>query len=116
MGDELSSRRNGNPLRYRRRAPQPVGTIIDSTLKKFGLSDEIARYKFVSYWAEIVGEAIAQRSRPEYVKNGSLIVRVKDSTWAQELSFQKNVILNRVRKYSDSGVNIKDIYFVVGEL
>lgn len=108
--------KRGQVLRFRSRVPQAVSTFINSTLKRYGLSDEIARYKFVLYWPEIVGKEIAERCRPEYLRNGSLVVRVKDSVWAQELSFQKEVILHRIRKFIGSAVEINDIYFVVGDL
>ncbi len=106
----------GKVLQFRRRVPQAVGTFIDSTLKRYGLSDEIARYKFVLYWEEIVGKEMAKRCKPEYLRNGSLIVRVRDSAWANELSFQKELILQRLRKFVGSSVELKDIYFVVGDL
>jgi predicted nucleic acid-binding Zn ribbon protein len=93
-----------------------VQTILAAALKKFGLDDEIARYEFVNHWSEIVGEEISRRTRPECLRNGHLVVRVCDSSWAQELSFQKDAILKRLKRFTSQSEVIDDIYFYVGDV
>lgn len=92
-----------------------VDDALSSTLKRYGLVERFAEYEFILSWREIVGEEIAKRSRPECFQNGSLIVRVCNSTWAQELAFQKHVILHRLRKHLENEA-IEDVVFTVGSV
>ncbi len=80
-------------------APQEIGEILSKALGRSGIDKQINRYKFVLHWKEIVGEDIARFARPEGFKDGSLMVTVMTSAWAQELSFHKEVILGRLRMF-----------------
>ncbi|MCB0354398.1 MAG: DUF721 domain-containing protein [Bdellovibrionales bacterium] len=90
-----------------------MDTILSLALKRYGLEDKIHRYRFVSHWKEIVGEELAKRSRPERLRGKVLIVAVRNSAWAQEMSFLKNTILKRLNRFLDSDVEIEDVKFVV---
>ena len=98
----------------RKRLPEGVGSILNLALKRYGLDKDIARYQFILHWKEIVGEEIALRAQPECIRGNALVVRVKDSTWAQELSFQKEVILKRINKFLGDELNLDDVQFYVG--
>ncbi|RMG40911.1 MAG: DUF721 domain-containing protein [Candidatus Dadabacteria bacterium] len=106
---------NTRPV-YRKKIkrPIPVEKVLARALKKAGIENDIARYRFVLHWPEIVGEEIAKRSRPEYLRNNTLVVRTTTSAWAQELTFQKNVIVRRLNRFLGRGDAIKDIMFYVG--
>lgn len=99
-----------------RRRPQLVNDVLRMALKKYGLDEEISRYEFVLHWKEIVGEPIAAVAQPESFKNGLLTVRVKNSAWAQELTFQKSVILGRLKRYLKHGQEAREIFFRVGKI
>ena len=103
--------------RYRRKSePGAVDQILKSALKAAGLDDKIAKYSFVSAWPEIVGEEIARRSRPECIRGKTLVVRVADSVWAQELTFHKKTILARVQRHLKDDTSLDDVAFLVGEI
>lgn len=105
--EQYRAQRGANPI--------PAEEVLKKALARLGLDREIARYRFVLHWKEIVGEEIAKRSKPECIKNRALVVRVADSAWAQELSFQKHVILTRLRRYLDQKEIVEDvIFYVVG--
>jgi predicted nucleic acid-binding Zn ribbon protein len=95
------------------RRPVAAQQVLGSVLKQYGIDKELARYHFVLRWPEIVGEEIARRTRPECLRKGALVVRVCNSVWAQELSFYKPVILNRLRKYLDAADVVNDLVFYV---
>ena len=100
-----------------RSSPTAVETILSNALKQAGLDERIARYDFVLHWPQIVGEEIAKRTRPECIRGRCLVVRVIDSVWAQELSFQKQVILKRLQRFVDAEPGVKDIsFYVAGQL
>ena len=100
---------------YKRRTPRVAGSILKSVLKHHGLEKKLAKYEFVVQWKEIVGGEIAKRSRPEHIRNNTLIVAVENSIWAQELSFQKDIILRRL-KAATGFDSVTDIHFRVSEL
>ena len=107
------------PKRRKRRYPQAIGNVIASTLKRFGIDKDVARYEFVLHWREIMGEQIADRSRPEALDHGLLTVRVCNSEWAQELVFQKQIILSRLNRFlaeSRTAVIVQDVRFIVGDV
>lgn len=97
----------------KKRKFESIQNILSRALGKHGLDREIARYKFVLHWSEIVGEEIARRAKPEYIRGATLMVRVSESVWAQELSFQKDIILKRLKKFLTNGDVVRDIQFFV---
>ena len=99
----------------RNAAPQEVSEVLARALGRTGLAKEINRYRFVLHWEEIVGKEIARFAHPEGFKDGRLIVSVMTSAWAQELSFHREVILSRLRKFAGDELEIKDLIFQVGE-
>ncbi len=109
----MESNRYAGP-RFRSRRPVPVQGVLLDALKRYGLSEGLARYQFVSRWSEVVGKEIAQRAKPECIHGKTLVVKVCSSVWAQELSFQKGVILKRLQRFVDQSVKVEDIHFYVG--
>lgn len=97
----------------KKKAFESIQNILSRALGKHGLDREIARYKFVLHWNEIVGDEIARRAKADSIRGTTLMVRVSDSAWAQELSFQKGVILKRLKKYLSNGETVRDIQFFV---
>jgi predicted nucleic acid-binding Zn ribbon protein len=79
-----------------RRIQEIVGAAIDrEEVLKVGRAQRIFRR-----WAEIVGPALAERSRPDRYDHGTVWVAVTGSSWAQELRMRKDQILSRMREMS----------------
>lgn len=103
----------------RRAGPSQKLALVKSTLSgllaKYNLDKEFARYEFILHWKDIVGEEIARRTRPECIRNGTLVVAVCSAAWAQELSFNKLMILKKLRsRLSDEEV-VRDVSFYVSK-
>lgn len=64
-------------------------------------------------WEEIVGEALAKRSRPDRYGRGTVWVAVTGSAWAQEMRMRKEIFLARLRERSDDPSLFLDIRFGV---
>lgn len=109
-----SAVRSAARAKKRAALPEAVHEVLRSALRRHGLDEEIARYRFVLHWEEIVGKAVADRTRPECIRRGALVVRVNNSAWAQELSFRKEVILHRLQQFLDDGQVVRDVRFYVG--
>lgn len=102
--------------RKRTAAPDAASEILAKVLKRSRLDRDLARYNFVLQWEEIVGKDIAKRTRPEGIRGRTLLVNVSDPVWAQELSFQREVILGRLAKVVKSSELVTDIRFRVGDV
>jgi hypothetical protein len=130
--------RNINYFKKRKVLPEISSGPLNLMLEKYGLNKKLMNYDFVRNWSEIVGEGIAKYAVPASFKDGLLVVNVTDSSWAQELNFQKNLIKtrlnaflttrdNRDNKNIASSINtgtintgkletvVKDIFFAVKE-
>ena len=94
--------------------PSEVGAVLQTALRAKGIDKDLDRYRFILEWDQIVGDEIAKRTCPECMRGSTLIVKVSDSTWAQELSFQKEVIIKRMNRICKDTAPVSDIRFVVG--
>ncbi|MCB9029772.1 MAG: DUF721 domain-containing protein [Deltaproteobacteria bacterium] len=116
--DNTAKKRYREPIakpKLRIASPKTIDSVLDSALGRYGIKEDLARYKFVLKWKEIVGDSIARFSKPECIRQGTLVVKVKDSAWAQELAFQKGIIIQRLNKHLDENL-IDDVFFEVGEV
>ncbi|RIL12353.1 MAG: hypothetical protein DCC75_00635 [Proteobacteria bacterium] len=101
-------------LRYQEGGdPLAIDKVLERVLKRTGMDRDLARYRFVRHWEEIVGGEIAKRTRPECLRQGALVVRVSNSAWAQELSFHKEVIIKRLNKFLGEQDAVSDVQFYV---
>jgi predicted nucleic acid-binding Zn ribbon protein len=100
----------------RKHRPADAGSILEKVLKQHGLYHKVAEYRFVKQWSEIIGSEGAKRSFPEYIRGKTLVVRVNNSLWAQEFTFEKTAILARLHRVVGNTSMVNDIQFHVGEL
>lgn len=101
-----------SPYRLKK-SPENVQKILSSFLSRHGLENKLNQYKFITNWNDIVGEGIAVHAKPSSLKNKVLYIKVSSSSWAQELSFQKQVILHRLNSFLNEENKVVDIRFVV---
>ena len=98
----------------RKSTPQKASEILEALLGRTRYARELKKYKFSPYWEKIVGEQLIKVCKLESVKGRTLWIRVPDSGWAQEVSFQSEIILQRVNKYLDDSSQLTEVRFVVG--
>ena len=61
-------------------------------------------------WKQNVGDPILKNTEILDFKNGKLIIKTSNPIWRNELSFQKNELLNKLQK-AEPGLNITEIIF-----
>ena len=88
---------------------------LDITIKDFlintGLENGVNQQKAVIIWHKIVGSKIAENTTAELVDFNVLTVKVKNSTWRNELYLEKDIILEKLNK--ELGPNtIKELRFL----
>ena len=67
------------------------------------------------YWAEIVGEQLVEKTYPARVTKNLLWINAIDSSWAYQLQFMKEELLQSVQAFVEPG-QIKDLRFQLGEV
>lgn len=87
--------------------------ILSKVLAHRGLDRRVERYEFILHWDQIVGQRLAEVSRPECIVNRTLIVNVLHSVWAQELTMIKPVLLESLAGYLKPGDVVRDMIFRV---
>jgi predicted nucleic acid-binding Zn ribbon protein len=75
-----------------------VGDILPRVMKDLGLEEKVEERRLRRDWAEIVGGAVARRSRPRCVRGKTLFIGVADNVWMQEIRFHQQEIVEKVRK------------------
>ena len=88
---------------------------LDIAIKDFlintGLENGVNQQKAVIIWPKIVGTKIAENTTAELVDFNTLTIKVKNSTWRNELYLKKDIILKKLNK--ELGLNtIKELRFL----
>ena len=61
-------------------------------------------------WNKIVGKTISKKTEIASIKNGKIIIKTTNPIWRNELTFQKEDLLKRLKK-EEPKINIKEIEF-----
>lgn len=102
-------------MREKRKNPVQISHILTGQARRLKLSEGMITYRIWDRWREIAGDAIALHARPARWQKNTLIVRVENSSWLQELSFLKNNIVEKIRALCPE-IKISEIHLELGEL
>ena len=61
-------------------------------------------------WNKMVGETISKNTEIVKIKNGKITIKTSNPIWRNELTFQKEDLLNRLKKEEPES-NIEEIEF-----
>lgn len=98
----------------KKKGPEKVGAVLGAYLEKAGLREAVVRAEAVDEWDVRVGEAIANVTRAQGIREKTLIVEVRSSAWLMELNLVREEILRRVNHGRREGL-IEKIVFVLAE-
>ncbi|MEB3188424.1 MAG: DUF721 domain-containing protein [bacterium] len=85
---------------------------LDGGLKRLRVPELGALRELVQRWPEVVGDGIAHRCRPRYVRRGLLVVEVSTAAWSHQLTLMKDDLLGAIAR-SVPALAIKDVRFQV---
>jgi len=75
-----------------------IGREVERELGRGGSRDAIPLAALTAAWPEVVGDAVARHAWPlRIARDGTLHVATASSTWAHELGFLSDEILERLR-------------------
>ena len=99
----------------RKNQPQRIGVALTSVLDELDREGHFALFRLVRIWPEVVGEDIARHTEISGLKFHTLVVKVSNAMWIQELSMMSRQILRELtaRLGDDS---VRNLRFVKGAL
>ena len=90
---------------------EKLNIAIKDFLINTGLENGVNQQKAVIIWPKIVGTKIAENTTAELVDFNVLTIKVKNSTWRNELYLKKDIILEKLNE--ELGPNtIKELRFL----
>ena len=101
--------------RARRRAPKPIGDVLDELIVRRGYGRLQAHDELEQAWQEAVGASLAASSELGALRRGILEVVVASSTLMQEFAFEKQNILKALAARLPN-LAIRDLRFRVGSI
>lgn len=87
-----------------------IGREVERELGRGGSRDAIPLAALTTAWPEVVGDAVARHAWPlRIARDGTLHVATASSTWAHELGFLSDEILERLRAHlgADAPTKVK---------
>jgi len=90
-----------------------IGNILPTVLEKLGLDRRLNETALFSLWTSLVDEIYVNRSIPLYIDASNiLLVAVEDSSTAQEMSFFKPKLLEKLKRVAPQlGLRIDGLRF-----
>lgn len=89
---------------------KPLGDIVDRLMKAYQLDEKLLEIDVLGKWEEMMGKAVALRTRNIFISEGVLILEIDSSVMREELKFGKNIIIQRMNQYANKQL-IADVYF-----
>jgi len=88
-----------------------LGHSITKLLRNMGIEEKVKEYQAINEWSQIVGENVSKVTKAQNVVNGILFVKVKNSSWRNELIYMRQEILIKLDKTVGRGI-IKEVRFI----
>ena len=96
------SKRNSNEA--------PLGDIIEKLMRAYGLENKMKEYDVMAAWPELMGPAVANRTKEIRIQNGILYLTMDSAVMRDELQHGKQIIIHRVNEKAGKEL-IRDIWF-----
>lgn len=89
---------------------QPLKEIIDKFLKAYAWDGKMKEMDLVAAWPELMGIAVANRTKEIRVQNKKLYLTIDSSVMREELLLGKQIIIDRLNEYAGQEI-VNDIWF-----
>jgi len=72
---------------------------LDQIVQHYNLEMFIVEGDIINNWKDIVGPRIASNTEVQRIKDGILVVKVKNDVWRNELTFHKADLLEKINRF-----------------
>ena len=90
--------------------PRSIKAVLSDYFRGTNFKKINATINISTAWKNIVGKTIAKNTEIQNFKNGKVTVKTVNPIWRNELIFQKEDLLSRLKKEKPE-LNIKEIEF-----
>lgn len=80
------------------RDPKSVGATLSKMIVARGWRRNVTIGGIETKWDELVGEQIAANSKPESFTDGTLTIRTRSTTWANQLKWMQQDLLTKIQQ------------------
>jgi len=87
--------------------------LIMGIFKKAGLKDKMWEQELIRDWGNIVGETVAEHSRPGRYMRGTLTIFIDSSPWLSELQCNRHADIMRNLQERFGEIKIKNLIFQI---
>jgi hypothetical protein len=95
--------KDGDPERTAE--PSPMGDVVESLLDRREFSRGMGVGKLARSWSEVVGDRLAQETRPDKLEGGTLVVAASSGPWGSQARF----LAEEIRKRANSLLGTDDV-------
>lgn len=88
----------------------PLKDVIDRWLKAYRLDGKMKELDVIAAWPEMMGTAVATRTKEITIRNGTLYLKMESSVMRDELAHGKQVIIERINQKAGFSM-INDVWF-----
>lgn len=89
---------------------QPLKEVLDRWMKAYGFEDRAKNLEIVQAWPELMGTAVAHRTKEISIRNKTLYLKMDSSVMRDELAHGKQIIIQRVNEFAGKEM-INDVWF-----
>ena len=93
----------------------PIRSILPKPLHHLGIVEQVKLKRIWRAWLEVIGTHITQHARPARLYQQTLVIRVKNKPWRQELNFHKARFLIKLNDFFGSRM-LDEIQLELGDL
>lgn len=83
--------------------PQPIGKALDTVMRSLGAPPASGVHQVFDRWHEVVGEALAARTRPLKIDGDRLVLAVDEPAIATHVRFLQAELLARLAELLGEG-------------
>lgn len=76
--------------------PQPLGEALEDVIAERGWTKQVSVHLLLGRWPELVGDTVAEHSRPESYERGQVLIRCDSTAWATQLRLMAPQLLARL--------------------
>lgn len=90
---------------------KPIKEAIEQMLRVYKLKRKFDETSLVAAWPEMMGPAVANRTKQMYIRDRKLFIRVESSVLKNELVMIRSQILEKMNERAGSSV-LEEIVFL----
>jgi hypothetical protein len=91
------------PLPGKGPGPQPIGSALDAVMRSLGAPEASGVHLVFDRWPEVVGDALAARTRPVKLDGSRLVLAVDEPAIATHVRFLQAELLARLSELLGPG-------------